>query len=472
MKNTKEIQAPKGFPKGFLWGGATAANQYEGAYLADGKLPSVADVQPHGIFGGPQEDQPFYPTHEAIDFYHHYKEDIALFAEMGWNVYRTSIAWTRIYPTGEEETPNEAGLQFYDAMFDELIAKNMKIMITISHYETPYALVKNYGSWRSREMIGVYLKFCETIFRRYKNKVKYWMTFNEINVLRLHSEMSAGIRIGKDENAEQIQLQAAHYQLTASALAVKLGHAVNPDFKIGMMMLYPTFYGETCNPADQLECMRQLDPHLYFSDVQVRGAYSSKAKAYWKRQGLTLDITPEDEAALQAGTVDYIGFSYYNSNVATAREVELIGGNMLNAVKNPYLKASDWGWQTDPIGLRIALNQLYDRYQIPLFIVENGLGAVDTIEPDGTIVDDYRIDYLRQHIEAMKAAVEEDGVDLIGYTPWGCIDVVSCGTGQMKKRYGFIYVDRDDEGQGSLKRLKKKSFDWYRKVIASNGEEL
>ena len=284
--------------------------------------------------------------------------------------------------------------------------------------------------------------------------------------------MSAGIRIGKDENAEQIQLQAAHYQLTASALAVKLGHAVNPDFKIGMMMLYPTFYGETCNPADQLECMRQLDPHLYFSDVQVRGAYSSKAKAYWKRQGLTLDITPEDEAALQAGTVDYIGFSYYNSNVATAREVELIGGNMLNAVKNPYLKASDWGWQTDPIGLRIALNQLYDRYQIPLFIVENGLGAVDTIEPDGTILDDYRIDYLRQHIEAMKAAVEEDGVDLIGYTPWGCIDVVSCGTGQMKKRYGFIYVDRNDEGQGSLKRLKKKSFDWYRKVIASNGEEL
>lgn len=462
----------------FLWGGAVAANQCEGAWNVDGKGLSTADCMTVGGIGKVREFTDgvlpgvYYPNHEGIDFYHHYQEDIALFAEMGFKCFRTSIAWTRIYPDGDDEIPNEKGLAFYDAVFDECLKYGIEPVVTISHYETPYALVKNYGSWRSRKMIDFYLKFCETIFRRYKNKVKYWMTFNEINVLRLHSEMSAGIRIGEDENAEQIQLQAAHYQLTASALAVKLGHAVNPDFKIGMMMLYPTFYGETCNPADQLECMRQLDPHLYFSDVQVRGAYSSKAKAYWKRQGVTLDITPEDEAALQAGTVDYIGFSYYNSNVATAREVELIGGNMLNAVKNPYLKASDWGWQTDPIGLRIALNQLYDRYQIPLFIVENGLGAVDTIEPDGTILDDYRIDYLRQHIEAMKAAVEEDGVDLIGYTPWGCIDVVSCGTGQMKKRYGFIYVDRNDEGQGSLKRLKKKSFDWYRKVIASNGEEL
>ena len=299
----------------FLWGGAVAANQCEGAWNVDGKSLSTADCMMVGGIGKVREFTDgvlpgvYYPNHEGIDFYHHYQEDIALFAEMGFKCFRTSIAWKRIYPDGDDEIPNEKGLAFYDAVFDECLKYGIEPVVTISHYETPYALVKNYGSWRSREMIGFYLKFCETIFRRYKNKVKYWMTFNEINVLRLHSEMSAGIRIGKDENAEQIQLQAAHYQLTASALAVKLGHAVNPDFKIGMMMLYPTFYGETCNPADQLECMHQLDPHLYFSDVQVRGAYSSKAKAYWKRQGLTLDIPPEDEAALQAGPVDDIGCS-------------------------------------------------------------------------------------------------------------------------------------------------------------------
>ncbi|MGN1344332.1 MAG: 6-phospho-beta-glucosidase, partial [Traorella sp.] len=412
-------------------------------------------------------------NHEGIDFYHHYKEDIALFAEMGFKCFRTSIAWSRIYPNGDDETPNELGLEFYDRVFDECLKYGIEPVVTISHYETPYALVKNYGTWRNRKMIDFYLRFCETIFKRYKNKVKYWMTFNEINVNGFHPEMTMGLRINENENRNQVIKQATHYELVASAKAVKLGHSINPEFKIGMMMMYPTFYGETCKPLDQLCSMEQIDKQYYFSDVQCRGYYSNKAKASWKKEGVVLDITKEDEEALREGCVDYIGFSYYNSNVASSREdVVTTDGNMINAVKNPYLVSSDWGWQIDPIGLRLALNNLYDRYQKPLFIVENGLGAMDKVNEDGTIEDDYRISYLREHIKAMKDAVEEDGVDLMGYTPWGPIDLVSCGTGEMKKRYGFIYVDRDDQGNGTLKRSKKKSFNWYKKVIATNGEDL
>ena len=288
----------------------------------------------------------------------------------------------------------------------------------------------------------------------------------------LNPSMAAGIRFPEGADRDQIIYQAAHHEFVASARAVKLGHKINPGFKIGMMMLYPTFYGETCNPSDQLECMKQLDAHYFFSDVQVRGYYTPKAKKILEEKGVKLVTEEGDDEILREGKVDYIGFSYYNSNVATTREVELIGGNMMNAVKNPYLTASDWGWQTDPIGLRIALNNLYDRYQIPLFVVENGLGAVDTVNEDGTIDDDYRIEYLRQHIITMKQAVEEDGVDLMGYTVWGPIDLVSAGTGEMRKRYGFIYVDRDDSGNGSYARSRKKSFNWYKKVIATNGEDL
>jgi 6-phospho-beta-glucosidase len=463
----------------FLWGGAVAANQCEGAYCADGKGISSADcitagtvdkarVYTDGIVAGEN-----YPSHEAIDFYHRYKEDIAMFAEMGFKCFRTSISWSRIFPLGDEAEPNEKGLQFYDDLFDECLKYGIQPVVTISHYETPYGLVQKYGSWRSRKMIDCYLKFCETIFKRYQSKVKYWMTFNEINVIILHPVMAAGIRIGKDENYNQVVYQTAHNMLVASAKAVSLGHSINPDFKIGMMMLYPTFYGETCHPLDQLKCMEAIDCHYLFSDVQVRGEYSRKALSFFRRNGIHLEMATEDALALKDGTVDYIGFSYYNSNVASHQmEKDMTGGNMLNAIKNPYLKASDWGWTVDPVGLRIALNNLYDRYQLPLFIVENGLGAVDKIEADGTIQDDYRIAYLREHIKQMKLSVGEDGVELIGYTPWGCIDLVSAGTGEMKKRYGFIYVDKDNEGKGSLNRKKKASFDWYKKVIASNGEDL
>jgi 6-phospho-beta-glucosidase len=463
----------------FLWGGAVAANQCEGAYNLDGKGLSSADVLTAGGLGQAREytdgvvEGKYYPSHKAIDFYHRYKEDIALFAEMGFKCFRTSINWTRIFPQGDEAAPNEAGLRFYDCLFDECLKYGIEPVVTISHYETPFALMKKYGSWRNRKMIDFFLRYCQAIFTRYKDKVKYWLTFNEINVIAINPMMPAGIKIREDEDFHSVVYQAAHHQLVASAKAVKLGRKINPDFKIGMMMLYPTFYAETCKPEDQLMAMKAIDSHYYFSDVQIRGYYSSKALRFLTAKGITLQTDPGDDEALKEGKVDFIGLSYYNSNVATTRpDAAFTGGNMLNAVKNPYLAESAWGWAIDPIGLRIALNNLYDRYQIPLFVVENGLGAEDIVEPDGSIHDDYRIDYLRRHIQALKAAVFEDGVDCIGYTPWGCIDLVSASTGEMQKRYGFIYVDRDNKGNGSLARRRKDSFFWYKKCIETNGEEL
>ena len=461
--------------KNFLWGGAIAANQAEGAYDVDGKGISTADCMTAGAVDKRREytdgieEGKYYPSHDAIDFYHRYAEDIALFGEMGFKAFRTSIAWSRIFPQGDEEMPNEKGLAFYDRLFDECHKYGIEPVVTLSHYETPYALVTKYGSWKSRKLIDCFLRFAKVCFERYKGKVKYWMTFNEINILLKMPAMSCGIR----ETDLQSKLQVAHHQMVASALAVKAGHAIDPDNQIGMMMLYHPTYPQSCDPADTLAVMKEMDLHYYFSDVQVRGYYSNKARRCWAANGLDIAMAPGDEEILREGRVDYIAFSYYMSNVASASGVgETVGGNFSMGLRNPYLKASDWGWQIDPVGLRLSLNQLYDRYQVPLFIVENGLGAADTVEADGSIHDAYRIDYLREHIQALKAAVEEDGVELMGYLPWGCIDLVSCGTGEMKKRYGFIYVDRDNAGGGSLARSRKDSFYWYKKVIASNGEDL
>ena len=466
--------------KDFLWGGAVAANQLEGAYDVDGKGISTADCMTAGALDKQREytdgivEGKYYPSHDAIDFYHRYKEDIALFAEMGFKCFRTSINWTRIFPNGDEEVPNEKGLEFYDNLFDECHKYGIEPVVTISHYETPYYLVEKYGSWTNRKLIDFYENYCRTIFERYKDKVKYWMTFNEINALALHPVLAAGIRKSKDDSDYyNTVLNAAHYQFLASAKAVKLAHEINPEMKVGMMMIYPETYADTCNPVDVVEKMKAMEIHYYFSDVQVRGYYSNKARKMQERLGVVLDEHEEDAEILKNGCVDYIGFSYYMSSVASGDpSKQVMGGNILRSVKNPYLKASEWGWQIDPIGLRLALNELYDRYQKPLFIVENGLGAIDEVAPDGSIHDPYRIDYLRDHIKEFKKAVEEDGVDLMGYTPWGVIDLVSAGTGEMKKRYGFIYVDRDNEGNGTLERSRKDSFYWYKKVIASNGEDL
>ena len=461
------------FPENFLWGGATAANQFEGAYNEDGKGLSIQDVMPRGITGAPTEE----PTEDnmklvGIDFYHRYKEDIKLFAEMGFKTFRLSIAWSRIFPNGDDKEPNEKGLEFYDKVFDELAKYGIEPLVTLSHYETPLALAKNYDGWVDRRLIGFFENYVRTVFTRYKDKVKYWLTFNEINSALHFPLMSAGIWTPKEKLSKQDLYQAMHHELVASALAVKIGHEINPDFKIGCMILGVPNYPLTPMPSDVLKAMEQDRGNLFFADIHARGEYPKYMNRYFKENNIEIKFEEGDKEILK-NTVDFISFSYYMSSCATADPTKKAGkGNLIAGVPNPYLKASEWGWQIDPLGLRITANQLYDRYQKPLFIVENGLGAVDTPDENGYVEDDYRIDYLRAHIKAMRDAVVEDGVDLLGYTTWGPIDLVSAGTGEMKKRYGFIYVDRDNEVNGTLKRSKKKSFDWYKKVIASNGEDL
>ncbi len=473
--------------KDFLWGGATAANQFEGAWDVDGKGASCSDMCTNGSHTVPKkitrtiEEGVLYPSHEAIDFYHHYKEDIALFAEMGFKVFRLSVNWTRIFPTGMEEEPNEAGLAFYDSVFDECRKYKIEPLVTISHYELPYALTQKYNGWAARECIEFYVRYATCLFTRYKDKVKYWLTFNEINcgTAPMGNFLSLGILnegttdFMNQEDIPNLRFQGLHHQFVASALAVKAGHEINPDFKIGCMIAYMTTYPYSCNPKDVLAAKKknQLSNDLC-GDVQVRGEYPSFAKRFFEENKIEIKMEPEDAQILKEGCVDYYTFSYYMSScVSEDPAIEKIGGNLMGGVKNPYLEASDWGWQIDPIGLRITLNELYGRYRIPLMVVENGLGAYDKKEADGTIQDDYRINYLRSHIEQMKEAVK-DGVDLLGYTPWGCIDLVSASTGEMAKRYGFIYVEKYDDGTGDLTRRKKKSFDWYKKVIASDGEDL
>lgn len=474
------------FPKGFLWGGAVAAHQFEGGWQAGGKGVSIADVMTAGdnetkrrITDGVQSGEN-YPNHDAIDYYHRYHEDDQLFADLGLNCFRTSIAWTRIFPNGDEEQPNEAGLKFYDDVFDDLLSHQIEPVITLSHFEMPYHLVKKYGGWRSRKVIDFFVKFATVVFDRYKDKVKYWMTFNEINnQVGMMNEWSlftnSGLLIKPDEDKEAVMFQAAHYEAVASALTVQIGHRINPDFQIGCMVAMGPVYPATPNPNDVFKAERTMQINYYLADVQVKGKYPAFLDRYFDRHAFNLDITLEDRDVLLAGKVDYIGFSYYASHVTEASQDEptdfiTMGHN--REVKNSTLQRSDWGWEIDPVGLRYALNWFSDRYEVPLFIVENGFGAFDKINQDGHIQDDYRIDYLRQHINQMRLAVEVDGVKLMGYTPWGIIDLVSAGTGQMEKRYGVIYVDKDDQGKGTLARSKKASFDWFQKVIRSNGDDL
>lgn len=470
--------------KDFLWGGATAANQIEGAYLEGGKGLSSVDVIPKGenrfaVMRGkmPYEAVPedsYFPAREAIDFYHHYKEDVQLMAEMGFKAYRFSISWARIFPKGTEKTPNEEGLKFYEDLIDELLLHNIEPVITICHFDAPLHLVDTIGSWKSRQMIDAYLNYCEAIFTRFKGKVKYWMTFNEINMLLHLPFMGAAITFKDGENPQQVLYQAAHHELVASAKATKLAKEIDPNYQIGCMIAAGQYYAQTCHPNDVLDAADKNRNNFFFIDVQSRGEYPSYALKFMERENITPSMTDEDLVVLKENTVDFIGFSYYSSRLTGTlnQDTEETSGNVFPTLKNPYLERSEWGWQIDPVGLRITMNALYDRYQKPLFIVENGLGASDTIASDGSIQDDYRIDYLRRHIEEMIKAVDLDGVELIGYTAWGWIDLVSASTGEMQKRYGFVYVDKDNNGLGSLKRIPKKSFYWYKNVIQSNGENL
>ena len=487
-----------GFPKNFLWGGAVAANQCEGAYLEGGKGLSLPDMLIGGDVKTPRKFSPkieegvFYPSHQAIDFYHHFKEDIKLFAEMGFKTFRTSIQWSRIFKSVDDAEPNEEGLKFYDELFDECKKYGIEPLVTISHYELPFELITKYHGFYNRKTIDLFIKYATTLFERYKEKVKYWITFNEINMTLMSPQVGNlyGVGIIQDEDLNraepcpfndlkdvpQERIQALHNEFVASAKAVIEGHKINPDFNFGNMICHVSRYPLTPNPKDMLETQR-ID-HLFndlCADVQIRGAYPYFAKKFYQDMGIDTAFmdNEEDKKILCEGTVDYYSFSFYMTNCVTVdKNADKLDDSMVAGVKNPYLQASDWGWQIDPDGLRWTLNKLASRYpDTPIMIVENGLGAFDKVEDDGSIHDDYRINYFREHIRAMRDAIE-DGVPLIGYTTWGPIDLVSAGTGQYAKRYGFIYVNRHDDGTGDFSRSRKDSFFWYKKVIASNGNDL
>lgn len=482
----------KGFPKGFLWGGATAANQYEGAFDQGGKGLSTADVvkyvpkeeresNGHSLDMTKEDIQDIlvgkvdatFPKRFGTDFYHRYKEDIALMAEMGFKVFRLSISWPRIFPNGDDAEPNEEGLAFYDKVFDECLKHGIEPLVTLSHYETPLNLTLQYNAWEDRRTIDFFLKYVETVFKRYKDKVKYWLTFNEINVMTLSPYTGGGVLVDGKENLEQVKYQALHHQFIASALTKKLALEINPAFQIGCMMVRLTTYPASDNPKDILLAQQKNEQNLFVSDVHARGEYPKHMERYFEENNIELKKERGDDEILKQYPVDFISFSYYMSLSVTTNDEdnEQVSGNIVGGVRNKYLETSDWGWQIDPEGLRYTLNDFYNRYQKPLFIVENGLGAYDTLEKDGSVHDPYRIDYLKKHIEQMKEAVK-DGVDLMGYTSWGCIDLVSMSTSEMSKRYGFVYVDQDDYGNGTLDRYKKDSFYWYQKVIETNGEDL
>ncbi len=470
--------------KDFLWGGAVAAHQVEGGYKEGKKGLNVSDMMTVGSHQKPRiitetiMDEYYYPNHEAIDFYHHYKEDIALFKEMGFKCFRTSISWARIFPQGDESQPNEEGLKFYDDLFDELLKNDIQPVITLSHFEMPFGLVKKYGGWRNRQLIDFFTRFAKVCFERYQDKVKYWMTFNEINnQANYRSDVSvftnSGILFKENEDREEIVYQASLYELIASAMAVKIGHQINPNLQIGCMMAMTPIYPYSCHPDDMLKAVGANHKRFWYLDVHVRGKLPGYMKTFFERKKYHLDFTKEDEEILKQGCVDYIGLSYYMSFVTKGNGDENLDyDESQDLCDNPYIQKTRWGWPIDAKGLRYTLNWLYDRYQLPLFIVENGFGAIDEKDEDGFVHDSYRIDYLREHIQEMKKAVDIDGVDLLGYTVWGCIDCVSFSTGEMKKRYGFIYVDKNNDGSGTLQRSKKDSFEWYKQVIANQGEIL
>ncbi|EJE97533.1 glycoside hydrolase family 1 protein [Liquorilactobacillus mali] len=491
-----------GFPENFLWGGATAANQYEGAYLEDGKGLNTADVLtngshtearkvtwinkktnkkghapvmwgekfeiPEGAIPAVLEDE-YYPSHTATDFYHHYKEDIALMAKMGFKVYRLSINWARIFPNGDDEHPNELGLEFYDKVFDELEKYGIEPLVTLSHYETPLNLSVKYGGWVNRQLIDYFERYSAIVIERYHDRVKYWLTFNEINAMDLAPYIAGGVLDPTPQN----RAQAAHNQFIASAKVVKLAHKVDEKIKVGQMLAFQPLYSYTCDPVDQVKIMELNQKMLFYSDVQTGGKYPEYRWKQYEREGIVLDDSPEDYELLAKYPADFLSFSCYGSSVFTTHQEEAKSSGNLgsNGVKNPYLETNAWGWTTDPECLRIALNTLWDRYRKPLWIVENGIGWADVLE-DGKVHDDYRIKYLKANIKSMKEAIDIDGIDLLGYTMWGCIDLVSAGTGEMRKRYGFVYVDRDDQGNGTLKRTPKDSFYWYKEVIQNNGSEI
>lgn len=478
----------KGFPTNFLWGGAIAANQAEGAYLEGGKGLCVADIlkfddktdlnkksnkeiTTEDIKHALEDKEGYYPKRYGIDFYHTYKEDLKLLAETGMNTFRTSINWARIFPNGDDSQPNEEGLQFYDDLIDEMIANGMEPLITLSHYEMPLNLALKYNGWYNRKLVDFFVKYATVVFKRYQHKVKYWIIVNQINLIHHESFNHLGIPADKVENLVEAKYQGIHHECLASAYATKIGHEINPNFQIGMMVYDGLSLPATCKPDDVFANLKRNQMEYFFSDLLLRGEYPGYAVRFFHDQNIHLDILEEDEKILKENVADFLAISYYYSIICSKDSVDQASINDDGAMPNPHLKANAWGWAIDPLGLRTVLNEYYDRYQKPIMIAENGYGSHDTISEDGQIHDDYRIDYLRQHVEQMKEAIM-DGVEVVAYYPWGPIDIVSCSSSEMSKRYGFIYVDLDDYGKGSAKRMKKDSFAWYQKVIETNGEIL
>ncbi|MCI1882678.1 MAG: glycoside hydrolase family 1 protein [Sporolactobacillus sp.] len=482
------------FPKNFLWGGAIAANQAEGAWNVDGKGISVADVAQYKPDIDPKDyvsqwhvspkqikeamatnDTTYYPKRHGIDFYHRYKEDLALFAEMGMKCLRMSIAWTRLFPTGTETKPNPKGVAFYHNLFKEMKALGIEPLVTLSHYEMPLYLVNHYDGWVSRDVVKMFVRFTRICFKEYSQYVHYWLTFNEIDSVFRHPFTTVGVVEEKYANkraAEEAIYQALHHQFIASALATRELKKVEPAGKIGCMMTKTLAYPLTANPKDAAMAQAYNRNNYFYADVQVFGEYPQYMKNYFKEAGIHIETHEGDAEILKQHTVDFVSFSYYMTMVKSINEehMEKVGGNLVTSVKNPYLETSDWGWQIDPIGLRISLIDIYDRYRKPVFVAENGIGAKDTFN-NGKIHDDYRIKYFADHFKQVNLAIKA-GVDVMGFTTWSCIDIISASTSQMSKRYGFIYVDLDDLGRGTYDRYPKDSYYWYQKVIATNGASL
>ncbi|KAF1297525.1 6-phospho-beta-glucosidase [Enterococcus sp. JM4C] len=469
----------------FLWGGSIAAHQCEGAFDEDNKGLGIMDLVTVGAYGQPREihkqlsSKDRYPSHDGIDFYHRYKEDIELFAEMGFKALRISIDWSRIFPNGDEETPNQAGIEFYKNVVNELLKNGIEPIVTLYHFEMPIYLVTEYGSWTNRKVIDFYLKFCQTMFEALKGKVKYWVTFNEMNHIDPQTEASdiftyiiAGLKYSELENKEQTLATIGYNMTLASCLAVELGHKIDDTNQIGCVFGIEPVYPVDCNPINVMNAFKQMDRDFYQIDAMCTGQFPAYKLHEYEDQGLTISITDEDIEAFAKGKLDFIGMNYYASSVAEYEGADEGKSALFGGLQNPFLPTSKWGWAIDPTGLRYLLNYTYRKYGLPIIITENGLGAVDELTSDNKISDDYRIEYLSQHIQEMRKAIELDQVDCFGYLTWGPIDLVSATTGQMSKRYGFIHVDLDDDGQGTLNRSKKKSFDWYKQVIESNGEHL
>ena len=478
---------PTGFPKDFMWGGAIAANQAEGAWREGGKGICVADILKvqdkddlkkksnkettlKDIDAALSDTQGIYPKRYGIDFYHTYKEDLKLLARTGMNAFRTSINWARIFPNGDDEQPNEEGLRFYEDLIDEIIQNGMEPLITLSHYEMPLNLAVKYHGWANRLTIDFFVRYCETVFKRFKGKVKYWILVNQINLIHHESFNHLGIPADCVDNLWEAKFQDVHNECTACAMATKIGHQIDPNFQIGMMVYDGLSEPLTCKPEDVFANMKRNQMEYFFSDLLIRGTYPGYAVRFFNEKGFHLDIRQEDEKVLKENTADFLAISYYYTICASAESMKNYGVNEDGALSNPHIDASEWGWGIDPLGLRTVLNYYYDRYQKPIIIAGNGFGTYDTISEDGKIHDQRRISYLRQHVAMMKEAIK-DGVEVIGYFPWGPIDIISCSSSEMSKRYGFIYVDQDDYGNGTKQRMKKDSYDWYRQVIASNGED-